>query len=200
MDKIKNMDRLDAAFIKACREALLQDQAFIAGYCTEHAQAVSDSLYAALEEGIHALHSFKEDGLKGSLAYLQFSFLLSGIFSGEHLLKIDFYDDRFYADPFEIDCFWDYRFLLPYQQQRLEKIISDVRNEVVRVLDCDICERFPAYRLGQMQLLQEVVKCIQHDERISFLLLSEADPEIKVIYGVYMGDAQRLFTIKKEQP
>lgn len=194
-----NVEKLNVKFLQACRDALLQDQAYIADYCRGNFQNVIDSLCTALWEGILALHSLQERAGKGSLAYLQFSFLMSGTFSGEHLLKIDFYDGRFYSDPYEIDCFWDYSCLFPYENQRMAKIISDVRREAVHAMDCEMYERFPTYRLGQMLLLGDLLKRIQAEEKIMSMLRPKADPEIKVIYGGYMGAAQRLFTVKRVQ-
>lgn len=194
-----NVEKLNAEFLQVCRDALLQDQAYITDYCRDNFQFVVNGLRNALLEGICALHDLQEHKRKGRLAYLQFSFLMSGIFSNEHLLKIDFYDDRFYEDPYEIDCYWDYSCLFPEQSQRQGKMISEVRRKVVKVMDYELHERFPTYRLGQMQLLLDLLKRIQAEEKIVSLLSTEAEPEIKVIYGVYMGAAQMLFTVKKEQ-
>lgn len=200
MKIIQNHDteKLNLFFKKVCREALLQDKAFIENYCIGSAGTVFDTLQAKLSEGICSLHLCQERGQKGRLAYLQFSFLMSGQYSGEHLLKIDFYDGRFYADPYEIDCFWDYGFLFPFQQQKITQIISAVRMEITALMDYEIYERLPAYRLGQMFLLQELLRKIQAEEKIMSLLRAEADPGIQVIYGAYMSEAQRLFTVNKE--
>ena len=178
-----NVEKLNVEFLQACRDALLQDQVYIDNYCKDNFQIVVNGLWAALTDGIHALHGLQSKG-KGSLTYLQFSFLMSGTFSNEHLLKIDFYDDRFYGDPYEIDCYWDYSYLFLDQVQRMEKMISDVRRKIVKVMDYELSERLPIYRLGQMQLLLELLKRIQAEEKIVSLLSAEADLEIKVIYGV----------------
>lgn len=198
MDNQTRTQKLNTAFLQACREGLLKSRIYISDYYKKNTAYLTESLHSALEQGLEHVHIFQGQGKKDSLRYLQFSFLMSGQFSGEHLLKIDFYDHRFYVDPWDVDCFWDYQCLFPEQQKQINQILFHVRNEMKRLLDYELYERLPSFRLGQMQLLQELLYKILKEKRIMSLLSTEANPQIKVIYGTYMGDAQRMFTVQKE--
>lgn len=188
---------LDQIFLEACREVLFQNQTFLAEYCRNHAEMLSDDLYGVLRQAVRKLHGCQEKGEKGSLVYLQFSFLMSGLFSSENLLKIDFYDERFYADPCEIECYWDYSLLFPKQQEQIETMMACVRKGSIKVRDYEILERLPLYRLGQMRLLQNVMTELSGNEKILSLLAAEG--EIQVLYGTYMGEFRKLRSIKKER-
>lgn len=202
MDKQIRTQQLNEAFLQVCREILLESRDLISDYDKTHPGYLAKSLCSSLEQGIDELHSCREETEKGSLAYVQLSFLMSGQFSGEHLLKIDFYDKRLYADPWEIDCFWDYGFLFPREDERTQELIRRLRKKVVGIMDYQVYERLPTYRLGQMTLLWEVLEAIVQNDRIRSVLRAEdsSGSGIKVLYGVYMGGAQTLSTITKEQP
>lgn len=47
--------------------------------------------------------------------------------------KIDFYDERFYEDPYEIDCYWDYGELFPSPRHQQQEFVEELRKRLPQV-------------------------------------------------------------------
>lgn len=195
-------DILNKTFVEICTKTLLKNKLYIFSYYNEHSERLADCFIYTLEEGYQQLHVYQEAGVKGDLRYLKISFLMSGQFSGENLLKIDFYDERFYGDPYEIDCYWDYGELFPLEKKEMEEIGCLMRKELIKVMDFEVEERLSAYWIGRMQLLQIVLMELLKKERVLSAILKGAGSQIQVLYGAYLGSSQSLYMEggKKELP
>lgn len=186
-------DRLNKVFMEVCTKLLLNNKQFISNYYIEHSDRLADCLIHTLEDGYQKVHDYQESGEKGELRYLKMSFLMSGQFSGENLVKVDFYDKRFYGDPYEIDCYWDYGELFPSQKTDIEEIACFMRKELIKVMDFEVEERLSTYWMGKMQLLQMVLMELLKKQGVRSVIAAEAGFQVDVLYGAYLGSSQRLY-------
>lgn len=189
-------EKLNSVFMEACAKVLTDHKSYLKSYYLNHSDQLADCLIQTIKKECQHIKLLQQMRKKGKLACLQLSFLMSGRFSNEHLLKIDFFDSRFYADPYDIDCFWDYGQLFPDEDKKLEEITFSVRKRMQKVMDYEIEERLLTYRLGQMQLLQPILKELLQKKDLYTSLSVEAEKEISVLYGGYMGSFQRLCTLQ----
>lgn len=193
----KRTSDLNKVFIEVCQECLLKDKTMMEEYYLLHIKELCEDLANTIKNGLEQLHSCQEKGLKGELCYLVISFLLSGVYSQESLLKLDFYDERYYRDPCDLDCYWDYSALFPSAIENKKKIIQRIKLKVTSVMDYEVEERMTSYRVGQSRLLEGIMKKMFQEESLKKTLALEAEKEVRIMYGPYLAGGMMIGTIER---
>lgn len=154
---------------------------------------VIESFHNAFLMGIGQLGGMIGTGKKQPVSYIQISYLLSGALSGERLLKIDFYDERYYADIHEIDCYWDYESLFPEYEEDIILLKSELKQAVPRITAYEIQKACIWYQIGNFIVLktviQDMMQKIKPDEKLGVYSASAG----AVFYGAYLDQSEAVY-------
>lgn len=195
MDQKTRSQEIDQIFNKQCQMCLEETKTELLEWYQHNSGLLLHGFIKTVEEGLIKLQIDQADMRKGELRYLQLSYLLSGVSMGADLLKLDFYDKRYYGDPFDFDCFWDYKILFPNTANHREIIRSKLKNEVIRMMDYELEERMAGYKKGQARILKGIIVNMFQEERLRDLFDLDHQHDISVMYGAYMGQSSPICTI-----
>lgn len=155
-----------------------------------------ESFTRAFQKAEGFLKDAMDSQRKGKLKYVHFSYLLSGALSGEHLVKMDFYDNRYYRDVEETDCFWDCRDLFPFYEEECQHIEADMKSEIVRVHSGELSR----IRIGLIAVdyltLQSVLKVLVMSESFLERILPYCGQSVQLLYGAYLDEAEVLYQLE----
>ncbi|MCL2122231.1 MAG: hypothetical protein FWH28_08295 [Clostridiales bacterium] len=79
--------------------------------------------------------SWREKGEKGETAFIALSFLDTGVLTGAHDIRIDFYDERFLHDIAESCAYFSYAHLLPIFRESVEVLCTEAAKQFTRFMD-----------------------------------------------------------------
>ena len=185
----RRTEHLNHLFVEACKNCFQDEADRLSDWYLHHEAKLLESFMGTIINGLSELHSYQEQGLKGSLTYLQLSFLMNGIYSGENLLKLDFYDTRYYKDPYDFDCFWDFSMLFPNTKQHRTQIQQYMKTHIPRLMEYEVNERMNTYRMEQFSIMNQIIRLVFQEDRIQQLIANENDQDIYVMFGTYLGEA-----------
>lgn len=163
--------------------------------CLKEKPELTVSFEAALSNG--ALQAFKlaAAGKKGAVRFIHFSYLLSSALSGEMLIKLDCYDETYYSDIADIDCYWDYGGLFPNRSQELKALEDRLRCEIVRLTPYEISQARLYYQVLYFMVLEDILCTLVASNRSEEIIRSCAAREVSVLYGAYFDQAKRIHKV-----
>lgn len=161
-------------------------------------EKVEDSFCKAVEAAKHSLHKEISAGQKGKLRYIQFSYLLSNALSGERLIKVDFYDRRYYRDIEEIDCYWDFGLLFGEEEKEYLNYADKLRREVIRLQSGELSQLRIGLLIFNYMVLKEILKELVKSERLLKELRPYCKDEVFFIYGAYLDQAEVLHHVVQD--
>mgnify|MGYP001069513169 CR=1 FL=1 len=156
---------------------------------------IQDSFDKALRLGAQEALDRMEQGEKGPIRYLHFSYLLSNALAEEMLVKADYYDGRHFSDLAEVDCFWDYRLLFPHYLEERECLEGRLIKKVTGLTACER-QRFRLYyQVWNFMELEAVIKRLMGREQARESLSPCLNGELSVYFGAYLDQAERILQI-----
>lgn len=136
------------------------------------------------------LHSRISSGKKGKLRYIHFSYLLSGALSGEMLVKLDFYDERYYRDVEETDCFWNCRELFPDYEKECRQMEEKMRRRILRVQSGELSQIKIGLTAWNYLLLKPVMAELVRSRRVEEQLRPFCEERAFLFYGPYLDESE----------
>lgn len=159
---------------------------------TNHKEKVTDSFLMAFQTGGRQLDFMIASGLKSKIQYIHLSYLLSGALTEKYELKIDFYDQRYFGDLEEVDCFWDYHELFPMYPQELLELKVELQNCLPRLTAYEIQRAKLYYQVGNFAVLEPIIQDLLRNLHGEDFLTEYMDSQVNVFYGAYLDQAKRI--------
>ena len=151
---------------------------------------VINSFWREFSKGLSELAKLQKLKVKSDLKYVNISFLFSAAYGGGNEVKIDFYDNRYYRDIHEIDCFWNYDCVIKNINDDILSLGNMAKKQIARYMDYETNLLSPVYYVGCFKILMDVVKRIVGSnlfkENISSLNLSS----FKIFFGSYLDQTK----------
>lgn len=161
-------------------------------------EAIEDSFDKALSLGTEKALERIEQGEKGSVRYLHFSYLLSNALADEMLVKADYYDRRHFSDMEEIDCFWDYGLLFPDYREERKRLELRLMEQVTGLTAVER-QRFRIYyQVCNFMELEAVIKRLMEREQARERLRPCMDEDLSVYFGAYLDQAERIASLSTD--
>ncbi len=156
----------------------------------ENKEEVKASFYKAVDAVGRQVKELQEAGVKSAICYIHISYLLSGVLTGEHKTRIDFYDRRHFADLREAGGFWDYSMLFPEYKRELEEMEYRLRREVPRLTFCEVQRAKTYFQVGNFIVLEPILKELVREKRVRECLDGYLAETVNVYYGAYLDQAE----------
>ena len=153
-------------------------------------EEVKGAFRRTLEAAKVYLHNSISAGQKGKVRYIQLSYLLSNALSGERLIKVDFYDERYYRDIEEIDCYWDFTMLFPEEESEYLNCADKLRGELIRLQSGELSQLKIGLMVLNFMVLKEILRELVKSERLLEELSPYCGDEMFFIYGAYLDQAE----------
>lgn len=177
--------------IKACMEKRsMHLETDIWKVYEERKTDIIKSFQEAFRSGTEQIGAMQASRIKSPICYIHLSYLLSGALTGESRVKIDFYDQRYFADLQEIDCFWDYQMLFPEYAQELLELEDQLRQDVPRLTSCELQKARTCFQTGNFIVLEPVLQALLDDAKIKECLDRYSASEVNVFYGAYLDQSE----------
>ncbi|MCM1159601.1 MAG: hypothetical protein NC412_00115 [Roseburia sp.] len=138
----------------------------------------------------------QEEGKKGKVAYISFSFLYSSALLNKNGLRIDIYDKDFYLDKQEVSDFWEPLEIFRYVKEDMKYVERYLGSSYIPIKPHERVELYNSYLINYyqvtMQVLLELVKGI---EKMSSFNEMRKERKVEVTFGEYMDKFQCIHTI-----
>jgi len=157
---------------------------------------VMRSFLKALNPGVEAVRKKIAQGEKKSIKYIHFSYLLSEAEQKKLVIKIDFYDDRYYEDINDVDSFWRYDMLFPYIDEDVELLYEKLRKHFVRLQDYSLLDLRMLYCTVVFHIMKSVMKNLTADQVFCDALNGVGESEVVVMYGAYLDSSEMINMIE----
>ena len=154
------------------------------------------SFIQAFQKAEKFLRDALDSQRKGKLKYVHFSYLLSGALSGEHLVKMDFYDGRYYRDVEETDCFWDCWELFPFYEEECRQMEADMKEKIVRVHSGELSRIRIGLTAMDYLVLKSVMEILVHSESFLSRILPYCGRTTALLYGAYLDEAELVYQLE----
>lgn len=161
----------------------------------EQKDIYENSICQVFQKAEDFLESTIDSRKKGKLRYIHFSYLLSGALSGEHLVKIDFYDKQYYKDVEEANCFWDCMNLFPFYEEACKNAETDIKRGIARIQSGELSRIRIGFTACDYLTLKPVLKELVKGEKFIKSLLPYCEPPVYILYGAYLDEAEILYQI-----
>lgn len=159
-------------------------------------EEMEGSFCKAMAEANDWLSSCISSGTKEKISFIHISYLLSGALSGEMLLKLDFYDKRYYSDPEEADFFWDCHELFPEHDDELNRMVREIRERVIRAKSNEISMAGICMTACNCLVLKPIVEKLVQCRSFERLTEAYRDDRVPVLYGAYLDEAEVIHEMK----
>ena len=113
-------------------------------------------------------------------------------------LRIDYYDNRHYADITGSCGCWDYSKLIPYIEEDIEKLHGELCKRFLRVKDYELLDIRLRYHIGIIAVIEGILEELAATDTFRNALSDVFDDEVIVLYGAYLDQAEVITTIKRE--
>lgn len=152
---------------------------------------LSDVISVALAQA--ALH--QRTSLKGPIAYISFSLLLSNILTDRHGFQVAVFDDSFFMDTQEAIADWRPNCIFAGMQQCFDAAASIVKQQIPRLQPYELVDPEHAFSLNYYGIAMEVLihALPRVFETISISALKKAD-KVQVVTGPYMEKQDCIYT------
>jgi len=156
----------------------------------ERKDSVQKNLISVITENVESIAMLIETGEKRPVRFIHFSFLLSEVLQKKLILKIDYYDERYFRDISDIDSFWDYSELFPYIDEDMAKIRDELQEEFISLKNYDILDIEMLYHVGVFAVMKEILASMVSEEDFLKAVATICDVETAVLNGAYSGQTE----------
>ncbi len=155
------------------------------------------NLAKAVESANEEIQDYIFEKKKRKIKYIHFSYLLSGALSGEILLKLDFYDNKYYRDVEEVDCYWDCSSLFPDFEGEYGKLKEELSKKIMRVQSGELSQLRVGMMVLNYMILKSILTEIVKEEKVEKQLGAYCEEEAYIFYGAYLDQAEIIHQIKE---
>jgi len=189
--EMKRADKVFSLMEKFAQERFEQSQVLIEKYFDKNAEEIAAVIVSAFSEAFSQAAQLQQTSDKGFARYLVISHLYSSIQSGGYCLKLDVFDQSFYADIHEVDVYLSLNWLHKYFEEDIlyfkEKLLAA---NVYRIREYEIEQ----VRYRYIYYYHGIVKKIITDNITELMSLIEVcgmavDSEFEVMFGGYLDKA-----------
>ncbi len=149
-----------------------------------------EGLVSTVEAVKDKLQESISSGRKGRLSYIHLSYLLSGALSGEMLIKLDFYDEGYYRDVEEIDCYWDCSSLFWDLETEYRNMAEEMKKNMIRIQSGEFSQLRVGLTVLNYMILKPVLKELVKSERVEKQLRVFCNEKAYILYGAYLDQAE----------
>lgn len=139
-------------------ERLFQNMDSIMRDFRDNPYVYRDGLTVKLHELVEKVMTAQETGRKGKLAYLCFSFLLSGLYTNTYEIKIDGYDDGYLKDFCETCVYWDTDFIFQSFEQDMEHFRKHIKTHIPRIQEYEVMMFRKQYAMHYYRITQKFIE------------------------------------------
>ena len=156
---------------------------------------IQESFYQAVTGGIDQVLGQMEKGQKKPIRYIHVSYLLSSALSGEMLVKLDFYDENYFSNICDTDCYWDYHLLFPEYAGALAGLEERLYAEVVRLTSHELQRARLYYQVCNFMALEEVIRKLVKTEHFQACIRPCSESVVSILYGAYLDQAELIYEV-----
>ena len=156
----------------------------------EMKDSASKSLLGVIHDGISQVKVYVDEGEKGKIRYIHFSYLLSEVIRNRLTIKIDFYDEQYFSDISEVDLFWKYDELFPYIEDDVKQLYGEIRKQFAPLLSYELTDVHMPYHAGILLIMREIIKELVAKQEFSKAMKEICDSAVMVMYGGYLDKAE----------
>jgi len=144
---------------------------------------------------LEQVEKVQERNDKGALCYICISYLQSSLYTGSYQLRIDAYDEKFYADLAETCVYWSPDFIFKYMNDDIDYFRESIGNHVVRVKTFEVMDFAGKYIMNYYRIVQQFVADLM------IVIMEELDIQnrenVEITFGGYMD--QSIDLLKERQ-
>lgn len=161
-------------------------------------QEVVGSLARMIEGAKESLENYILCQKKGKIQYIHFSYLLSGALSGEMLVKLDFYDSRYYTDEEEIDCYWNCSGLFPDVETEYRALKEELDKKLIRLQSAEASQLRVGMWVLNYRILKMILMEMVREKQVERQLKAFCEETACLFYGAYLDEAEVIHRLKEE--
>lgn len=159
---------------------------------------IQDSFHSAVLDGIKAVSKLVEAQQKGALRYIHVSYLLNSAFTGEMLVRLDFYDNKYFMDHQDVECYWDYQCLFPGYAAAVQELETQLSEEVVRLSSYELQRARLYYQTCNFILLKDIIQEFVKTKRFKQIIETCSEPQVSILFGAYLDQAELIYELGGE--
>ncbi len=153
-------------------------------------EQIQESFFRCAAEAMKQMPKLMESGHKGPIRYIHFSYLLSGALSGEMLLKMDCYDEKYFSDIRDVNCYWDYSCLYPEYTEAAAKLEEKLFMEIPRLSVPEQQRARLYYQVSNIMALEEIIQSLVKSDEFKSCIQVYAKPVVSIFFGAYLDQAE----------
>jgi len=157
-------------------------------YTASKGEILQDFL-AVIEQGAELVRKFIDADEKQPVMYLHFSYLFSEVLRKKLVLKIDYYDVRYFKDINTVDSFWEYDKLFPYVSEDMEMLHGRLQKQFIRFKEYEFYDIRMHYHFGVFLIMKEILRNMTAEKAFSEAISAISGSEVTVLYGAYLDQA-----------
>lgn len=158
--------------------------------CKKNWEEIMESFYLSLSAGVKQTLGFIGARQKEKVCYIHFSYLLSSAAAGEMLLKIDFYDNKYFMDTKDINSYWDYQILFPEYAADVERLSEQLYLEVARLAPYELQKAKLYYQACNFMVLEEIIQKLIKTKEAELCIKKCSEPMVSILFGAYQDQAE----------
>lgn len=129
----------------------------------------------------------QDEGKKGKVAYIYFSFLYSNVLLNRHGYRVETLDGQFYLDDCEISGMWCPKLIFDYLEEDVQIIRRKIQGEYIPLSKYDLLElrnsHLHSYYSCAFSYLKEFISGIALMKSFKYM---DKEDNVKIIFGEYM--------------
>ncbi len=188
------MERMQNVFVlmdAIAPERFEQSQRLIQDHCVKFGKEIAAEMLSAFQDTFLQTAQFQSTGEKGDVRYIVLSHLYSSIYTGGYAMKLDIFDQRFYADPHEIDACLTLNWLHDFLEKDMNWFRESLKSHNILHLREYELEQIRYryvyyYHAAALKLISESMPALLQLSEFQSLAVA---PEMEVMYGSYMDQA-----------
>lgn len=169
-------------------------------FCEKKSSEIVDGFLEVFAKVLEqAVQKTKEDGGR-KIQYLLFSYLHSSIFLKKYLIRIDLMGSEFYMEEPLATSYWDAGDIYSHFEKDITEMARKMAGRVPRLREYEVdyirYAYAPYYHRMAEELIREMMRGILESSRKPYE--DAGEESIKILFGEYMGEADILYNIGKE--
>ncbi len=179
--------------VRAANDAALVESAY-----SENQSQIESNLSAALQALCVKAKGFIQNGEKGEVTFIVFSFLEASFRDGSHEIQVDAYDADFYLDLCECAEYLSYEYLMPIFDASVEALIQTAKTEFTRftLLD-EMCIR-EQYKSHLKEWLREhIMRSFASDVVLKAIAGPCISNTVTIMCGQYLSNQEVLLQVSE---
>lgn len=165
---------------------------------SEEKDYIQDSFHSAVLNGIEATSKLVGTQQKGPLRYIHVSYLLNSAFTGEMLVRLDFYDNEYFMDHQNVECYWDYQCLFPGYAAAVQELETQLSEEVVRLSSYELQRARLYYQTCNFILLKDIIRELVKTKQFKQIVEICSEPKVSILFGAYLDQAVLIYELGGE--